>query len=352
MRNDRFDVLERLAPLFLAPEPSFEGFLRRRDRKRRNQRIASGVVGIAVFVAAAAAVWIATSGGQFDRTQRPAVPGPSVTVPGAPEVDYLLDLNTGERTPLPEAIIRSQGDQGAVSPPGGYADSPDGSLLAYVGRTGNEGPLQIFITGIDGTGVRQMTHDPIGPAELAWSPDGRRIAYVARFSRGLFVLDVATGESTQITDEAHVEGPQFTPDGSSLLYTRGLTDRPMLRTVPVIGGKSTPLFRLSGDLRDAENGSLSPDGSLVTFISGQVDTGDLRGRRWVANTDGTDRRSLPNCALNPAGAWSPDGSRIVCVRFDSGPIVVIDVATRQMRQVASGGEGAIWLDDHTLLIDV
>ena len=45
--------------------------LHRRDRKRRNQRIVAGVVGIAVFVAA---VWIVTSGGAFDRST-PAVPG-------------------------------------------------------------------------------------------------------------------------------------------------------------------------------------------------------------------------------------------------------------------------------------
>ncbi len=51
MSNNRFDVLERFAPLFEAPEPSFEGFLRRRDRTRRNQRIAAGAVGMAVFLA-------------------------------------------------------------------------------------------------------------------------------------------------------------------------------------------------------------------------------------------------------------------------------------------------------------
>ena len=78
MSNDRFDVLDRLAPLFEAPEPSFEAFLRRRDRKRRNQRIAAGVVGIAVFVAA---VWVVTTGGAFDRTQTPAVPGGASTGP-------------------------------------------------------------------------------------------------------------------------------------------------------------------------------------------------------------------------------------------------------------------------------
>jgi hypothetical protein len=71
-RRDRFDVLERFAPLFEAPGPSFEGFLRRRDRKRRNQRLAAGVVGIAVFLAA---VWIVTTGGPFD-VSKPAVSGP------------------------------------------------------------------------------------------------------------------------------------------------------------------------------------------------------------------------------------------------------------------------------------
>jgi hypothetical protein len=57
---------------------SFERLVRRRDRKRRNQRMAAGVVGIAVFVAA---VWIVTSGLTFDRTQTPAATGPVETGP-------------------------------------------------------------------------------------------------------------------------------------------------------------------------------------------------------------------------------------------------------------------------------
>ncbi len=46
------DVLDRLAPLFLAPERPFEGFERRRDRMRRNQRI--GTTALALLMAAAA----------------------------------------------------------------------------------------------------------------------------------------------------------------------------------------------------------------------------------------------------------------------------------------------------------
>jgi Tol biopolymer transport system component len=357
MSRDRFDVLERFAPLFEAPEPSFGGFLRRRDRKRRNQRISAGVVGIAVFVAA---VWIATTGGPFDRTQTPAVPGP--TVPRAsdlPNVNYVIDLDTGVMTPLPEAILRPLGERSWASSE--YAASPDGSLLAFVGGLLNDADPYIFIAGIDGTGVRQVTNDPNGAFSLAWSPDGTRIAYEGygrRVGRSLFVLDVASGESTQIEiagttpGQFRWGGTQFTPDGSSLLYTGGGDTQPVLQTVPVAGGESTLLFRPSGGLTGARNGSLSPDGSLVTFLGSQTGRPDLQ--RWVANADGTERRLLPDvyeipCESNPAGTWSPDGSRIVC--REASRIIVIDIATGEASPVAIG-RGAIWLDDHTLLVSV
>lgn len=187
----------------------------------------------------------------------------------------MIDLNTGARTPLPEAIIRSLGEtaKGRYAE-SQYAASPDGSLLAYVG-TGDEGTPQIFHAGIDGTGVRQVTHDPTGAASPAWSPDGTTIAYVggSRDPRDLFVLDVARGESTQIADGVALpySGLQFTPDGSSLVYTGGSFSVPELRTVQVAGGQSTILFgRGRGGMADAGSGSLSPDGSLVTMMGSEI----------------------------------------------------------------------------------
>lgn len=61
------------------PPHGFERMLRRRDRKRRNQRITAGVVGIAVFVAA---IWIIATGGPFDRTLTPG--GSEPTGPTGP----------------------------------------------------------------------------------------------------------------------------------------------------------------------------------------------------------------------------------------------------------------------------
>jgi hypothetical protein len=61
------------------PSPDgFERMLRRRHRKRRNQRIAGGVVGIVAFVAA---LWIVTSLGPLGRSDTSPIPGGDVTGP-------------------------------------------------------------------------------------------------------------------------------------------------------------------------------------------------------------------------------------------------------------------------------
>jgi hypothetical protein len=94
MSRDRFDVLERYQPLFEAPEPSFEGFVRRRDRKRRKQRIAAGVVGFAVFLAAIAIVALSP----IDRSATPLGGGePQPT--GSREAEGIVGLPTPGATP-------------------------------------------------------------------------------------------------------------------------------------------------------------------------------------------------------------------------------------------------------------
>lgn len=252
-----------------------------------------------------------------------------------------LDLRTGGATRLAESLASGTG----------FAASSDGTELAYV-DSDDEGTQQIFIARIDGTEVRQVTHDPTGATSPAWSPDGGSIAYLGH-EHYLAVLDLATGESTGIL-RVPEPGFQFAPDGSSLVFTGGTPTFPELRSVPVTGGKSTLLFRLSDGLNDSGNGSLSPDGSLVTFIgSGRASSDDpshCGPCRFVSNADGTERRVIPNCNWNPAGAWSPDGSRIVCSE-GGNRIVVVDIATGDATPVADGG-AAIWIDRHTLLVEV
>jgi hypothetical protein len=115
-------------------------------------------------------------------------------------------------------------------------------------------------------------------------------------------------------------------------------------------------------MNDACGGSMSPDGSLVTMMGSEINgPGAIR---FVANADGTGLRHIPGGSSNPAGTWSPDGSRIVCSdgRSPTGPaprgirrwpsprVIVVDVGTGDATTVARGNS-AIWLDDHTLLVE-
>lgn len=268
-------------------------------------------------------------------------------VAGSP--DYVLDLDTGAETLLPEAISGSLGEP-PPDPGGRYAASPDGSTLAYV-AVDDDGRFQVFVADLDGTGIRQVTNDPVGAATPAWSPDGTRIAYsgyTGPGAGGLFVLDVVTGEATKVIDVAtEWPEPTFTPDGSSLLYSSGGD----VLTVPVSGGGGTVLFGHGlGGMEYAGVASMSPDGSLVTMLGNEP--GGPGAIRFVANADGTDLRALngPVGSSNPGGTWSPDGTRLVCTKWGGEHIIVVDVATGDVAEIADGSS-AIWLDDHTLLVE-
>jgi Tol biopolymer transport system component len=357
MSNDRFDVLDRLAPLFDAPEPSFEAFLRRRDRKRRNQRITAGAVGIAVFVAA---VWVVTTGGSFNRTQQPAIQ-PTPTPPAgiiAPETTgYLIDLNTAEMTQLPKSIVGV-----------GYTISPDGTMVAYTSQD-DAGNPQVFIAGLDGTDVQQVTHDQRGAWSPDWSPDGAAVAYAGwqASSEGdvsnIFVLDLATGETSQVTNEKPTTEscygpavgalcaplgagyPQFSPDGASIVYGVHRVGENDVQTVPVTGGKSVLLV---GGKHDAILGTLSPDGSTLAASCWGL---ELTAGICIAHADGTNLRVLVSGAL-VGGKWSPDGTRIAYTNASAtaNKVFVVDVVTGETTFVAEG-LASDWLDDHTLIIE-
>jgi Tol biopolymer transport system component len=338
------------------PAGGLEGLERYRDRKRRNQRITAGVVGIVVFVAA---VWVVTTGGSFNRMQQPAVqPTPTPPARTIPGVDYLFDLNTSEMTQLPNGIAGSGS---------GYAVSPDGTMVAYTSVVGARlttsgdmipGRPQVFTANLDFTDVQQVTHDQRGASAPAWSPDGKAIAYMSGdYTSGdgdhsdIFVLDLATGQTSQVTREKPTTGavffPQFSPDGASIIYEVDRGDGFSVRLVPVTGGRSVLL--VGGGRNDVEAwvGTFSPDGSTLAVGC----SGRLEGI-CIAHADGTNLRTLVSGSSATYPKWSPDGTRIAYTdaNTNANRVFVVDVATGETSFVAEGAlEG--WLDDHTLILN-
>jgi len=285
----------------------------------------------------------------------PSTSPPATAVGEFPKTDYLLDLSTGEMTPLPVSIA---GTKDRIYD---YAASPDGSKLAYAGP-GENGASQVFIANLDGSGAEQVTTDDEAMAP-AWSPDGSKIAYLGQRGnepQNIFVLDLATGASTQVTFETDgvFDGspPSFTPDGASIVY--GGQPEGEVKIVQIAGRESAHLADLTREahvddfltrelyVEDfADNVQLSPDGALLAYScpGGLISV-------CVANADGTDARYVAKAGDSVVSPrWSPDGTRLAYWSFHAAEVFVVDVATGKAVQVTHGAQPA-WLDDHTLIV--
>jgi hypothetical protein len=128
---DERDLVERAVRALVRQKPAFDDLLNRRDRKRRNQRIAAGVVGIAVFVAA---VWIVTNVSSLDRSEKAVVPAATGPVQTGPAETGPAETGPAETGPTvaPDNSFR-------IPPAGTAVSTPvEGELIAeaYVGVAG------------------------------------------------------------------------------------------------------------------------------------------------------------------------------------------------------------------------
>ncbi|WP_439659653.1 amidohydrolase family protein [Lentzea sp. HUAS TT2] len=98
---------------------------------------------------------------------------------------------------------------------------PRGQIAFQSYRDGN---YHLYLIGLDGHGLKQLTRGKYDHREPAFSPDGKRLAFVSdrAGSYGVHVLDLATNAITQLTgvpDEA--AAPQWSADGKRIIFTVG-----------------------------------------------------------------------------------------------------------------------------------
>jgi Tol biopolymer transport system component len=309
-------------------------------RSSRNRMIGALAVVALVGVAALVLVFAIRTEPSDNSAVNPSPP-PVVEVSEA----SFVDLRTGDVQSLPESIL------GGVV----YFTSPDSTMFAYNGCCPSTNPA--FVANVDGTSVHEITPDGIDGFGVRWSPDGSMLVYQGRDAAtheigNIFVFDMATGETTQITDlDPATYGwwflaPTFGPDGETIVFhvPRGSDDDETTRwdlwSVPVAGGEPSLL------VRDASMAASAPGGGTIAYLDSP------RGfwassRLRVADAAGGDPRVLVEGDRIDYPRWSPDGTRIVYA--DGDGIHVVDVATGQTSLVAEG-ESADWFGDDMLVV--
>ena len=108
--------------------------------------------------------------------------------------------------------------------------SPDGRWAVFSVTDPSYDPgkqtSDLWIVAMDGSSApRRLTNTKGGESEVAWSPDGKRIAFVAQREGDdvsqIYVLDVANGgEATRVTTlSTGASAPRWSPDGRWMLFT-------------------------------------------------------------------------------------------------------------------------------------
>ena len=214
--SDRFDVLERFAPMFEAPEPSFDRFLRRRDRKRRNQRIAAGVVGIVVALLG--------FGGWF-LLERNAAPTPAdrSELPSTPESWSRVQLDPPVSGDGPSYLVAGPVRLAAVGMSAGPASvwtSSDGATWTRTPSEGLDGGyLNDISTGGPGfVATGRAVHEDGAEGKTIWtSEDGvswSQLPDDAAFDDTLFISAVAPGGPGLVAVGSWM-GAWYSSDGST-----------------------------------------------------------------------------------------------------------------------------------------
>ncbi|MBI4927594.1 MAG: PD40 domain-containing protein [Anaerolineae bacterium] len=181
------------------------------------------------------------------------------------------------------------------------AASPDGRHVVYAYSTDIVYPRGLWIVNTNGQDAHLLVKDT-EPNNIAWSPDGKRIAL---YNGGALSIVEADGsnlrqiEPVLILPQCYFLPPVWSPDSRTVAVVAATTTSPFcpgwtdsvfdgthIFVVDAESGKAQPL------LPDGSMGSIdptwSPDGSQLAFVSNRSGAPAI----WAVNADGSGLRQI------------------------------------------------------------
>jgi len=204
------------------------------------------------------------------------------------------------------------------------------------------GAKELYIVDYDGFNPRRVTVNGSLNILPTWSRDGRSLAYVSyRQDRTpmIFLAHIFEGRSSaNLTGErngSQAFAPALSPDGRRIAYA---SNRSGNLDIWVADADGSSTRRLTTGAAQDTAPCWSPTGQEIAFTSNRTGAPQI----WLMDAEGLNVRRLTTVGnYNDAPAWNPSRqfseiaytSRLEGGGFD---IAVVDLATRQVRQVTQG----------------
>ncbi len=191
--------------------------------------------------------------------------------------------------------------------------SPDGRKLAYVSFEGDRS--QIFVQVLR-TGFRQSVSSRLGVnGAPAWHPDGKLLALTLSERDGnldVYTLDLTNGRLQRITRHSAIDTePEWTMDGQYILFTSDRAGGPQVYRADSRGGN---IERITFEGNYNARPRVSPDGKRLAVVHND------RGNYRIAVVD-LDRRNttvLSEGRLDEAPSFAPNGAALIYASRSDG----------------------------------
>jgi Tol biopolymer transport system component/DNA-binding winged helix-turn-helix (wHTH) protein len=195
------------------------------------------------------------------------------------------------------------------------AFSPDGNQVAFAFGAEKD-KCGIYTVMVDGDKPLRLTNGR-GDAFPTWSPDGRRVAFYRFSEHGTAIYTVPALGGTEQRLHTGFSGPwaiglDWSPDGKVLAFSESQEDknRAWITLLSLADSAIHPLTSPSNQEYDSAP-AFSPDGSRVVFIRGIV-AGVVSDLYVVSATGGTPNQlTFDKTWIFGSPTWSPDGREIV-----------------------------------------